>query len=239
MTKPGRGGALGALLVLLLLHCDTGDDDGSTQVTFFSIDGEDLSQSDMRVIEGIAHATVREARRYLPQLPTPLVIRVQPGTDVSERGENGTAAQPNMVLWTVDPHHPAGVQRVARTWLRTCLFHELHHLVRDETLARTTMLDFVVAEGMATAFQRDLTQAVPPWGEYPPAAATWVEELRGLPADPDHRRMWLRQHPDGRRWIGYKAGTYLVDRAMRTSGRSAAELVTTSTREVLRLAGSP
>jgi hypothetical protein len=100
------------------------------------------------------------------------------------------------------------------------------------------MMDYVVAEGMATAFERDVTHAVPPWGEYPPEAAAWVEELRGLPTDPDHRQMWLRRHPDGRRWIGYKAGAYLVDRATRASGRSAADLVTTKTREVLRLAGS-
>ena len=47
---------------------------------------------------------------------------------------------------------------------------------------------------------------------------------------------WMRRHPDGRRWIGLKAGTYLVDRAMRASGQSAAELVSASTEEVLSLA---
>jgi uncharacterized protein YjaZ len=180
---------------------------------------------------------VDEARRYLPQLPTPLIIRVQPGNH-GERGEDGTATQPNMVLWSVDPHHAGGVQGVAKTWLRACLLHELHHLARDAAVARTTMLDHVVSEGMATAFERDVTRSVPPWGEYPPEAAAWVEELRGLPADPDHRK-WLWRHPDGRRWIGAKAGAYLVDRATRASGRSPADLVTTGTREILRLAGSP
>ncbi|MDD9971124.1 MAG: DUF2268 domain-containing putative Zn-dependent protease [Myxococcales bacterium] len=240
MTRPSRRGALGALLVVLLSQCGGRGDDGSLQVKFYRIDGETISRPDRRVIEAIARDAVSEARRHLPQLPTPVVIRVQPEIDTGlERGENGTASQPNMVLWTVDPHHAGGVRHVAKTWLRTCLLHELHHLVRDAAVARTTMLDFVVSEGMATAFQRDLTHAVPPWGKYTPDAAPWVEELRGLPTDPDHRRMWLRRHPDGRRWIGYKAGTYLVDRATRNSGRSPADLVTTSTREVLRLAGSP
>jgi hypothetical protein len=44
------------------------------------------------------------------------------------------------------------------------------------------------------------------------------------------------QHPDGRRWIAYKVGTYLVDRAIAASGKSSAELVLTPTREVLEMA---
>ena len=46
-------------------------------------------------------------------------------------------------------------------------------------------------------------------------------------------------HPDGTRWIGYRAGTYLVDRAMRASGKSAADLVAMPTEDLLRLAQSP
>ena len=49
----------------------------------------------------------------------------------------------------------------------------------------------------------------------------------------------LRQHPNGTRWIGYRAGTYLVDRAMRASGKSAADLVAMPTEDLLRLAQSP
>lgn len=48
---------------------------------------------------------------------------------------------------------------------------------------------------------------------------------------------WMFQHPDGRRWIGYRAGTYIADKAIRASGCSAAELAETPTDEFLRLAG--
>jgi len=239
MTRPWRGAAPAAALALLVLHCGGCGDDGSLQVEFYSVAGQAISRPDRQLVEAIAHATVHEARRYLPQLPMPVRLRVQPGSDVSpERGEDGTTAQPNMVLWTVDPQHAGGVEQVAKTWLRASLFHELHHLVRDAAVDRTTMLDVAVAEGMATAFERDRIHAVPPWGDYPKEAAAWVEELRGLPSDPEHRRPWLGRHPDGRRWVAYKAGTYLVDRATQSSGRSAAALVTASTQEVLRLAGS-
>ena len=48
---------------------------------------------------------------------------------------------------------------------------------------------------------------------------------------------WLFQHPDGRRWVGMRAGTYLADRAMKALGRTAAELAATPTAEILAAAG--
>lgn len=41
---------------------------------------------------------------------------------------------------------------------------------------------------------------------------------------------------DGRRWVGYKVGTYLVDRAMKVSGKSSAELFSVSTEDVIAMA---
>ncbi|MGH8532580.1 MAG: hypothetical protein ACREV1_07595 [Gammaproteobacteria bacterium] len=48
---------------------------------------------------------------------------------------------------------------------------------------------------------------------------------------------WMFQHPDDRRWIGYRAGTYIADQAIAASDRSAAELVLTPTDEILKIAG--
>jgi uncharacterized protein YjaZ len=98
------------------------------------------------------------------------------------------------------------------------------------------MIDAVVSEGMATAFERDAAGWRPPWGEYPAGeVAGWVDELRAV-AGFETYATWMFRHPDGRRWIGYRAGTYLTDQAMAASGRSAAELVSTPTDEILSLA---
>jgi hypothetical protein len=96
-------------------------------------------------------------------------------------------------------------------------------------------MDQVITEGMATAFERDFAGTSPPWGVYPDDVSDWAKELMALPptARRDH---WLIRHPDGRRWIGYRAGTYLVDRAMRTSEQSSAELVSRSTEDVIKIA---
>jgi hypothetical protein len=87
---------------------------------------------------------------------------------------------------------------------------------------------------MATAFERDFAGVKTPWADYPSNVSEWAAEIRSLPADASSRD-WLYSHPDGRRWIGMKVGTYWVDRARAKSGRSAAELSAVPTRELLAL----
>ena len=224
---------------LLALCVATACSDDTTRVEFFGSEGHDFSAQERDIVEDIARTSVSEVRKLLPKLPRQVTIRVQLGDDViAETGENGTAMQPETVMWTVDPTHRGGVAAVARRWLRACLYHELHHLVRDAAVSRKSMLDMAVTEGMASAFERDFARVNVPWAQYPPEAAAWVEELRALP-EGTARRAWLFHHPDGRRWIASRAGTYLVDRAMRASGESAAALVALPTARVMRLASAP
>jgi hypothetical protein len=97
-------------------------------------------------------------------------------------------------------------------------------------------MDRVVSEGLATVLERDFGGGRPPWGEYPADVDQWVQELLKLP-DSEPSNHWMFRHPDGRRWTGYRAGTYIADRAVAASGRSAAELVITPIDEILRFAG--
>jgi uncharacterized protein YjaZ len=97
-------------------------------------------------------------------------------------------------------------------------------------------MDGVVSEGLATAFERDFGGRRPPWGDPPDEVAAWIAELRLLPASAPYHH-WMFRHPDGRQWIGYRAGTWIADRAIAASGRSAAELACAPAGEVLALAG--
>lgn len=208
-------------------------------VEFYLSEGYRFSPGERRVIESIARATVLEARRALQPLPRDLVVRVYAGQDViPETGETGTALRPATVIWVVDPDYQGGVLAVARTWLRASLLHEFHHLARLQTMTSTSLMDDVITEGLATAFERDVAGVSPEWGVYPENVQEWVSELLVLPPGAD-RNLWLRgRHPDGRRWIGMRAGTYLADQAMARSGKSAGELVLVSTDELLELATS-
>lgn len=195
-----------------------------------------FSATERRTIARIAGAATLEARKHLPALAPQITLQVRSGKDViPELGATAAASPPAFVRWTVDAERPEGVVKIAESYLRQALFHEFHHLVRGT--AEYGLIDNVITEGMATAFERDFAGASVPWGEYPDDVSTWVDELLKLP--PDAKRSdWIAQHPDGRRWIGMKAGTYLVDRAMKKLNRTSAELVAMPTADILAAANA-
>jgi hypothetical protein len=187
-----------------------------------------------RTIARIASETAAEVRRHLPALPAQLTLHVDSGKDViPELGATATPMPPDWVAWIVDPDRPEGVVKIAEAHLRGALFHEFHHLVRLNAMKVTTLMDSVVLEGLATAFERDFAGMSYPWGQYPADAAQWVDELMTLPPETNTGDWLAKTRPDGRRWIGYKAGTYLADRAMKQMNRTSAELATTPTDVIL------
>ena len=193
-------------LLLLPAACASCERTRAITVEFYIEDGYRFSQTERDTIQTIADAAVAEVRRLLPTMPKELIVKVYPGLAIPETGETGSTASTNRVFWIVDPHRAGGVVGTAKRELRGTLFHELHHLVRSQAEQPVTLMQRVIAEGSATVFERDLAGMPAPWGEYPPNVLDWVKELRALPGDAQTRH-WMSRHPDGRRWIGYKAGT--------------------------------
>lgn len=204
-------------------------------------DLEGLTPAVRELIRDVAAAAHAEARLHLPGLADRLILLVYSGSNViPEAGIGAAAIAPGVIACTLDPGHPSGLEQIVTSELRITLLHELHHLVRGFVMyggkPAKTFMDFVVAEGLATAFERDVGGRVPPWGEYPDEVRDWVDELRALPVDAPYQH-WMFVHPDGRRWIGYRAGTYIADRAIAASSTSAGARAALETEEVLRLAG--
>ena len=208
----------------------------ATDVVFYRNDGYTFSTSEQRAIQTIIDDAVRDARVLLPDLPQRLIVRVNPGTKVSDDiGAGSSQSLPNVIHWMVDPSRPGGPAELARTHLRATLFHHFHRLARLAHRRDVTVMDHVVGMGLATVFERDEGGRTYPWAQYPADASAWVAELMALPSD-TNLSTWMYRHPDGRRWIGIRAGTYLADRAINASGKSAAELVSYPSAEVIRLA---
>jgi len=208
----------------------------NTDVVFYRYHGYTFSSAEQRTIRTIAEDAVRDARVLLPNLPANLIIRVNPGTKViDEIGSSSSHSTPNVIYWDVDPSRPGGAAGIARAHLRATLFFHFHRLTRQTHQAEVTLMDHVIGLGMATVFERDAGGKTYPWGQYPIEVTAWVTELIALPSTANLNH-WMFRHPDGRRWVGMRAGTYLVDRAMSASGKSAAELVSLPSAEIIRLA---
>lgn len=201
--------------------------------------GYSFSRPERRAIEGVANRAVRDVRALLPALPVTFGLTVEAGDRViPETGESGSVSMPSGVYWTVNPKHEGGVSAVVNGQLRATLFHELYHLVREVAVPSRSLADLAIDEGLATVFERDFGAGVVPWGQYPPEVADWTNEFLVLPRDAQ-RDQWMFKHSDGRRWIGYKVGTYLTDRAIRQSGQSVTQLATVPTDRIIAWGRQP
>ena len=199
-------------------------------------DGDAFTRADRAAIERVADGAERDVRKLLPALPERFdspsrsVPRVIP-----ETGETGEVGLPAAVYWTVNPQHPGGVLAVVNAQLRATLFHESYHLVREARLTSSSLSDRAVDEGLATAFSAGLRGSPTPWGAYPANVADWTREFLALPGDAP-RDQWMGKHSDGRRWIGYRVGTYLADRAAAASGLTLAQLAAVPADRIIELA---
>lgn len=175
-------------------------------------------------------AMVREA---LPDLPANLSLQVRatgPDDVVPATGDRASLELVDdrpTIVWRVDPGHEGGVEGIVDARLACVLAHEWHHQARGwgsggENSA--TLEATVVAEGLATAFARNLTGCAPPWAQYGEPVVDLATRIR---EDGDSATVeeWMVEHPDGQQWIGYRVGTWWADTAARASGTSPAELV--------------
>lgn len=191
----------------------------------------------------ICRDTATELQRWLPDLPANVIVSFSQGHHVIPGlGYGAAALDRHTIAFAVQPAIQNTVQQIFEKHLRHTLFHECHHLVRGWVkrggLRRRHFIDGVICEGLASAFERDAAGHASPWCDYPEAVHGWIDELLALPVGANYRH-WMFRHPDGRQWIGYKAGTCIADLAMQRSGLDAARLVSTPTGQILELAGLP
>ena len=199
-----------------------------------------ISETQLSAIQELADSIEDDVRAVLPALPPMVVVEVRSEQQpYSRTGASGAALGPERVAWVVDTSRAEGVVAIAEQTLRPILFHEFHHLARGCTQngpPLRSFLDGAICEGMATAFARDFASAQQPWASYPSEVENWYEEVKNLPASATTGE-WMFFHSDGRAWVGYKVGTFLVDRAIKASSLSAAEQTDLVSEEVVRLAG--
>ena len=224
-------GLSGILCVMLYSSC------GQHAITlqYRIVDEYSFSRAELAAIQAIADDTTHEVRRLLPGLPNALVLEVFPADDVIEElGYTGEEMN-RTVYWAVNPHYGEGVAPIAEAHLRAFLFQSFLSLVRYQSVEDWSRPERVINAGLRTVFARDFAGTTDPWTDYPPEVSDWVTEVMAGPVNAQ-TNPWRSRQPDGRRWIGIKAGTYLVELAIQASGKSVVDLVSTPADEIIRMA---
>lgn len=207
--------------------------------------GYEFTPEQQAFVRRVAQRAAVDVAAQLTDLPDDLSLRVVAVDGFELVSDNREAAWLRVadgrpyIRWEVDTSGDESLVDIARANLRGVLFHEWHHLARGwgvDTDMRVRLIDAVVAEGLATAFARDAAGYEPSFAVYPDDVSLWARELMKTGSMDDYGE-WMYQHPDGRRWIGYRVGIWIADRAMDTSDRSAAELIHATTDEVVEWAG--
>lgn len=194
----------------------------------FDDDAHMITNAERDQIESIIHAVAAQIRSQIP-LPDSFPVIVSASTDVLPTGDNAFTDPRGVIRWWADPRRD--IAAIAQAHLGAAVGHEAYHLTRFTRLGGEAgdaeLLNIAVNEGLATAFARDLTGITEPWGSYDPAVASdWVAELERRGTVPESEFLhWKFLHPDGREWIAFRAGTWLVDQLREHNGTTAAELV--------------
>lgn len=210
----------------------------------FNDGDENFSKVQKKLVIKTITESEAEIRKLLPLLPKDITVFV----DITDKkfddngGVNGRAERnsPAEVIIEVSNVYPGGAIKAIETALKPVIYHEFHHLSRGWAIKDnkhdTEIYIAAVNEGLAVVFSEIYTGVFLPWNKYSDDTEQWVEEIISLSKDSNYRT-WMFQHPDGRIGIGYKAGNFIIRRAMANSGKDILELSKLSHKKILKLAG--
>jgi len=186
-----------------------------------------------------------EVRKLLPTLPDSIKVSVE-SVDwdldivggVTGRTETNS---PPLVLLQISNNYHGGIIDSVKTRIRSTIFHEFHHLSRGWAIQDNKFSygipNAMVNEGLAVAFTEIYTGNISEVNAYTDEADNWVKEILALPLNANYSDWVMGEHPDGRTYIGYRTGNFLIRRAMTMSGKSILELSALTPEDIIKLAG--
>jgi hypothetical protein len=210
-------------------------------IFFLDTDEFQFPEGQRSLIIKTAGLAEKEIRELLPSLASHLNLTVISSKHViPETGEAATTPNASWIQLSINPWDERGVEKIVEAQLRSTLFHEAHHAARVAKQPwGNDLVTNAIAEGLATVFERDFTGSRPLWGDYDKdLAADWSKELLAADSETANHDHYFFYHPDGRRWIAYRVGTYIVDQAIaRNTDITSASLVDEPADKILDLAG--
>jgi len=212
----------------------------------FDESGDGLTKNEKKEIQQIIDSHGKESAVILKKLPDSVIIEVQ----IIDRdlqtvdGVSGWTTEhlpTGKIVALISEVYPGGALQAAKEGMKTFIFHEFHHLTRGWSIHQNEFAqgidNAVINEGLAVVFAEDYTGIRHEANAYSDEAEQWVEEILQLPKDANYNHWVSGKHPDGRTYIGYRAGNYVIREAMQKSGKSILELSNLSPAEIYELAG--
>ncbi|MCO6511045.1 MAG: hypothetical protein J5I65_09645 [Aridibacter famidurans] len=204
-----------------------------------------FTESQEEFIRKVITDSEKEVRNLLPKLPDGIRVIVE-NVDWDLEIIDGVAGRtetnsPPLVMVQISRKYKNGRIDAVRSGLRATIFHEFHHLSRGWAIQDNKfgpgIPNAMVNEGLAVAFSEIHTGIVNKVNSYTDEADGWVKEILALPLDASYSYWVMGKHPDGRTYIGYRTGNYLVRKAMTNSGKDIIELSELGPGEIIKLAG--
>lgn len=181
-----------------------------------------ITKQDIQEVVETAVKEVAESRLPLPDYVNVVVYPAEAGDVIPETGVMGMTYSDEYVSVYFDHTLPYGKKKLYEA-LRATVFHELVHATTFQYEPwQPGVLFGAVTEGLATVFERDHADARPLWADYEGRLVMrdWLDELKALPDETEKNRDYFFQHPDGRRWIVYKTGVWIIDTLLSSGGTS-------------------
>lgn len=186
-----------------------------------------------------------EIRELLPNLPDSIQVIVE-NVDWNLDAVGGVTGRaeknfPPLVLIQISNTYREGAIDSIFAGLKATIFHEFHHLSRGWAIQDNKfgpgISNAMVNEGLAVVFSEIYTGTIFEANSFSEEAHTWVNEILDLPLDASYSDWVMGEHPDGRTYIGYRTGNFLIRKAMSKSNKNIVELSTLQPEEIIKLAG--
>ena len=190
----------------------------TTIATFKFLDNENIKfeSQDKKLIREKIKSTVSKVSKLIPELADSINFTLL----ITERdlsivnGVSGRADKPTQIEIILSNSYKNGLNDAILDGLEFTLFHELHHTVRGWTIYGNKFPvgidNAAVNEGLADVFASTYTNTRSNNYSKDENFDAWVKEILALPKNANYSE-WMFSHPDGRKAIGYRAGSYIIE----------------------------
>ena len=190
---------------------------------------ESLSEAERAQIIQVADEALAKTVQALHGLQREITMNVK----VIDRdltmvnGVTGRADHRNEIEISISKAYPGGITQAVKDGLAFTVYHELHHTIRGWVIHnnafRPGIQTAIINEGMADVFAEMMSGQQHNHYVDEPDFEAWLKEILALPLRAPYGD-WMFSHPDGRMAVGYRTGTYVIEKVMKQSGKTAIDL---------------